>query len=80
MHVRYSGRTTRTSAALYYLCTSAPPQGVTKQLCSIFGGVTVEEAVVQAFFTTFSPQRLDAMRQATERLEAKRRQERRQRE
>ena len=25
MHVRYSGRTTRTSAALYYLCTSAPP-------------------------------------------------------
>jgi excisionase family DNA binding protein len=78
MHVRYSGRTHRNSAALYYLCTSAPPQGVTKQLCSIFGGVTVEDAVVQAFLTTLSPRSLDVMRQATERLEAKRRQAQRQ--
>lgn len=75
MRVRYSGRRDRPSVALYYLCTSAPPKGVTKQLCSIFGGVTVEAAVVEAFLTTLSPKSLDAMCQAADRLEAKRRQE-----
>ena len=80
MHVRYSGRANRSSVAIYYLCLSAPPQGMTKQLCSIFGGVTVEEAVVQAFLTTLSTTSLDAMCQAAERLEAKRRLEQRQME
>jgi excisionase family DNA binding protein len=65
---------------VYYLCTSAPPQGVTKQLCSIFGGVTVEDAVVQAFLATLAPDGMDRMLRATERLEAKRQQEQRQRE
>jgi excisionase family DNA binding protein len=78
MHVRYNGRANRRSASVYYLCLSAPPQGVTKQLCSIFGGVTVEEAVVQAVLTALSPASLDAMRQATDRLAAKRRLEQRQ--
>jgi Recombinase/Recombinase zinc beta ribbon domain/Resolvase, N terminal domain len=49
MRVRSSGRGRRPSAVVYYLCTSAPPQGVTQQLWSLFGGVTVEDAVVQAF-------------------------------
>ena len=78
MRVRYSGRQDRPSAALYYLCTRAPSKSVTKQLCSIFGGMTVETAVGEAFLTTLSPKSLDAMYQAADRLEAKRRQEQRQ--
>jgi excisionase family DNA binding protein len=80
MRVRYSGRAHRHSAVVYYLCTSAPPHGVTKQLCSIFGGVTVEDAVVQAFLATLAPRSLELMLQAAERLAAKRQQEQRQRE
>jgi excisionase family DNA binding protein len=80
MRVRYSGRAHRQSAVVYYLCTSAPPQGVTKQLCSIFGGVTVEDAVVQAFLATLGPDGMERMLRATERLEAQRQQEQRQRE
>jgi len=80
MRIRSSGRAHRHSAVVYYLCTSAPSQGVTKQLCSIFGGVTVEDAVVQTFLATLAPGRMDLMLQATERLEAKRQQEQRQRE
>ncbi len=81
MHVKYSSQANRGYAAIYYLCRrAAQAQDVTKQHCSILGGVTVEEAVVQAFLTTLSPSRLDAMRQAARRLETKRRMAQRQME
>ena len=74
MHVKYSSQANRGYAAIYYLCRSAAQApDATKQHCRIMGGLTVEEAVVQAFLTTLSPSRLEAMRHATERLEAKRR-------
>jgi excisionase family DNA binding protein len=74
MHVKYSSQAKRGYAAIYYLCRSAAQaQDVTKQHCRIMGGLTVEEAVAQAFLTTLSPTSLDAMRHATERLAAKRR-------
>jgi excisionase family DNA binding protein len=80
MRVRSSGRAHRHSAVVYSLCTSAPPQGVTKQLWSIFGGVTVEDAVVQACLATLAPDGLDRMLRATERLEVNRQPAQRQRE
>src|SRR5512142_1918118 len=42
MRVRYSGRRCRRSLAVYYFCVAAERETVGKQVCAIFGGVTVE--------------------------------------
>jgi excisionase family DNA binding protein len=44
---------------------------VKKQICSLFGGVTVEEAVVEAVLDVLSPGCVEAMVEAKERLEKK---------
>jgi hypothetical protein len=41
-------------------------------LCSIFGGVTVEQAVVEAALEALTPLRLEAVREAAERLQTQR--------
>jgi DNA invertase Pin-like site-specific DNA recombinase len=76
MRVRYSGR--RRTTVVYYYCVAAEQEQVGKQLCSIFGGVTVEKAVVEATLEALSPLRLEAVRQATDRLQAHRREKRQQ--
>ena len=48
MRVRYSGRHSRDSVVVYYYCVAAERETVGKQVCHIFGGVTVEQAVVEA--------------------------------
>lgn len=68
MRVRYGGRSTRNSAAVYYQCTASQREAIGKQLCSLFGGVTVEQAVVDAVLTSLSPARMEALVHATERL------------
>lgn len=70
MHVRYSGR--RRTTVVYYYCVQPEREQVGKQLCSIFGGVTVEMAVVDAMLEALTPLRLEAVREAAERLQAQR--------
>jgi excisionase family DNA binding protein len=70
MRVRYSGR--RRTTVVYYYCVAAEREQVGKQLCHIFGGVTVEQAVVDAVLEALGPLRLEALREATERLQTQR--------
>jgi excisionase family DNA binding protein len=70
MRVRYSGR--RRATVVYYLCMAAEREQVGKQICRLFGGVTVEQAVVEAVLEALSPLRLEAVQQATERLQVQR--------
>jgi excisionase family DNA binding protein len=67
MQVRYSGR--RRTTVVYYFCRAAEQEQVGKQICRLFGGVTVEQAVVEAVLEALSPLRLEAMQQASERLQ-----------
>ena len=78
MRVRYGGRSTRNSAAVYYQCTAPQREAIGKRLCSLFGGVTVEQAVVDAVLASLAPARMEALTQATERLVRARREKRRQ--
>ncbi len=52
MRVRYASRSRGDSAAVYYQCTASQQATdglpVGKQLCSQFGGITVEQAVAEA--------------------------------
>lgn len=68
MRVRYGSRRTRNSAAVYYLCTASQREAIGKQICSLFGGVTVEQAVVDAVLASLAPARMEALTHATERL------------
>ncbi len=68
MRVRYGGRTIRNSAAVYYQCTASQREVIGKQTCSLFGGVTVEQAVVDAVLAALAPSRMEALTQATEHL------------
>lgn len=70
MRVRYSGR--RSTTVVYYYCVAAEREQVGKQLCQLFGAVTVEQAVVEAVLEALSPLRLEAMKAATERLQTQR--------
>jgi transposase len=67
MRVRYSGR--RGTTVVYYFCVAAEREQVGKQLCHIFGGVTVEQAVVETVLEALSPLGLDALMQATKQLQ-----------
>jgi excisionase family DNA binding protein len=71
MRVRYSGRRTRRSAVVYYFCTACPGEGAGKQLCSLFGGVSVEQAVVAAVLDALTPLRLQASVRARADLDKK---------
>lgn len=75
MRVRYSGR--RRTTVVYYYCVAAEREQVGKQLCHLFGGVTVEQAVVEAVLEALSPLRFEAMRVATEQLQTRRTEKRR---
>jgi excisionase family DNA binding protein len=74
MRVRYGGRHCRNSAVVYYLCFRLQEQQeeISKQICSVFGGVTVERAVVDALLEALSPIRMQVLREATKRLAEKR--------
>ena len=72
MRVRYSGRHRRRSSATYYYCVAAERECVGKQLCSLFGGVMVEQSIVDAVLNALSPVRMDAMLDATQRLAERR--------
>jgi excisionase family DNA binding protein len=78
MRVRYSGRRTRQSAVVYYFCVACPGEEVGKQLCSLFGGVSVEQAVVAAVFDALTPLRLDASVRARADLDRKKLEKRKQ--
>ena len=68
--VRYSGR--RGTTVVYYYCVAAEREQVGKQLCQLFGGVTVEQAVVEAVLESLSPLRLEAMKVAADQLQRQR--------
>jgi excisionase family DNA binding protein len=70
MPVRYSGR--RRTTVVYYFCRAAEQEQVGKQVCRLFGGVMVEQAVVEAVLEALSPLRLEAMQQAGELLQTQR--------
>ncbi len=72
MRVRYSGRRHRDSLVVYYYCVAAERETVGKQLCCIFGGVTVEQAVVEAVLDSLAPARMEAMLEAATQLAARR--------
>jgi excisionase family DNA binding protein len=77
-HVRYSGRRTRQSAVVYYFCVACPSGANGKQLCSLFGGVSVEQAVVAAVLDALTPVRVDASLRARADLERKTQDQRKQ--
>ncbi len=72
MRVRYASRSRGDSAAVYYQCTASQQATdglpVGKQLCSQFGGITVEQAVAEAVLAALAPVRIEALTRATERL------------
>jgi excisionase family DNA binding protein len=72
MRVRYSGRRGRDSLVVYYYCVAAECETVGKQICHIFGGVTLEQAVVEAVLDVLAPARMEAMLEAAEQLAARR--------
>jgi excisionase family DNA binding protein len=76
MRVRYGGR--RRTTVVYYYCVQPEREQVGKQLCSTFGGVTVEQAVVEATLEALTPLRLEAVQKASERLQTQRAEKRRQ--
>jgi excisionase family DNA binding protein len=79
MQVRYGGgRSGRASAAVYYQCRASQREQIGKQLCSIFGGVTVENAVVEAVLEAILPVRMEALVDARERLTSARTEKRQQ--
>lgn len=78
MQVHYSGRHTRGSAVVYYQCRASQHKDVGKQLCSLFGGVTVEQAIASAVLDALSPVRMEALIGATERVATKRTHKRKQ--
>src|SRR5512142_1610825 len=78
MRVRYSGRRCRRSLAVYYYCVAAERETVGKQVCSIFGGVTVERAVVEAVLDALAPARMEAMLEAAAQLATRRTEKQRQ--
>jgi excisionase family DNA binding protein len=72
MRVRYGGRRGRDSAVVYYYCVAVEREAVAKQLCCIFGGVTVEQAVVEAVLDALAPARMEAMLEAAAQLATRR--------
>lgn len=78
MQVRYGGRHGRTSAVVYYQCYASQVEEIGKQICSLFGGVTVEQAVTTAVLDALSPIRMQAVASATQRVTAKRTEKRKQ--
>jgi excisionase family DNA binding protein len=79
MQVQYGGgHSSRNSLAVYYVCRASQREEIRKQNCSLFGGVTLEEAITQAVLHAVQPIRMEALLQATERLSAKRSEKRRQ--
>ena len=79
MQVRYGGgRSGRNSAVVYYQCMASQRERIGKQRCSIFGGVTVENAVVEAVLEALTPVRMEALVHARERLASARTEKRQQ--
>ena len=78
MQVHYGSGSSRSSAAVYYQCIASPGSTIGKYVCSVFGGVTVEQAVIDAVLAALAPARMEVLTQAEERL-ARARTEKRQR-
>jgi excisionase family DNA binding protein len=68
MRVQYGTASTRNSASVYYRCTASQRETIGKQICSLFGGVTVEQAVVDGVLAALDPVRMDVLTHAEERL------------
>jgi excisionase family DNA binding protein len=78
MRVRYSGRRHRDSLVVYYYCVAAEREIVGKQVCCIFGGVTVEQAAAEAVLDALAPARMEAMLEAAAQLATRRTEKQRQ--
>lgn len=79
MQVQYGGgRSGRNSLAVYYVCRASQQKEIQKQNCRLFGGVTLEQAIVQAVLHAVEPVRMEVMIQATEHVVARRGEKRRQ--
>jgi excisionase family DNA binding protein len=78
MRVRYGGRSPRNAAVVYYQCAASQREMIGKQLCSLCGGFTLEQAVADAVLASLTPVRMEALAQATEQLINVRGQKRRQ--
>jgi hypothetical protein len=61
-----------------YFCVACPGKDVGKQLCSLFGGVSVEQTVVAAVLDALTPLRLEASIRARADLDRKRLEKRKQ--
>jgi hypothetical protein len=69
MQVNYRGRSR--PSVVYYFCRASQQEQIGKQNCSIFGGVTVEQAVVEAVLDALSPVRMEAIIEATAQFDQK---------
>ena len=79
MRVRYGGRNSgRNSTAVYYQCVASRRAVIGKQLCSVFGALTVEQAVAEAMLAALAPVRMEALTQASDQLANARSEKRRQ--
>jgi excisionase family DNA binding protein len=78
MRVQYSGRRSRGCLVVYYYCVAAERETVGKQVCRIFGGVTVEQAVVEAVLDALAPVGMEAMLEAAAQLATRRTEKQRQ--
>lgn len=79
MQVQYGGRRSgRNSLAVYYVCRASQKEEIQKQNCHLFGGLTLEQAIVQAVLHAVEPIRMEAMIQAAECVVTKRGERRRQ--
>jgi len=63
---------------VYYQCAASQRTAIGKQICSQFGGVTVEQAVVEAVLAALAPVRMEALTQASDQLTNARSEKRRQ--
>jgi excisionase family DNA binding protein len=68
MRVQYGGRSDRPATAVYYQCVASQGGEPGKQLCSICGGFSLDQAVTDAVLAALAPVRMEALVQATDQL------------
>jgi len=78
MRVRYSGRRSCSSSVVYYFCCASQREEIGKQICSLFGGVTVELAVAEAVLDALAPIHMKALDCAQGKAEKKQLEEQKQ--
>ena len=61
MRVHYGGRRPGRRSTVYYLCFAPQREEIGKQICSLCGGVTVEQGIVDAVLHALSPTAMEAV-------------------